>query len=154
MGDLSPVRHPDPQRRARAPGHHPSFINGKPVADRTVLYDEDVVRLVDRVRFPASQPVGATAQLAIVGRYRLPLAIDGDAPRWPRPVVGTGQAHIPAASLKDPVVLYRQGNALWCRAGSFDVDGRACAGRSAALQSSVLGDGFSFSLEPLGEHPV
>jgi hypothetical protein len=66
------------------------------------------------------------------------------------------QAHILAPALKEPVVLYRQGGALWCRAaGSFDVDGRTCAARAPlTLQSSVLGDGFSFSLEPLRLHSV
>ena len=60
------------------------------------------------------------------------------------------------AAIKDPVILYRQGGALWCRApGSFDVDGKTCAARAAlSLQSSVLGDGFSFSLEPLGARTV
>jgi hypothetical protein len=45
---------------------------------------------------------------------------------------------------------------LWCRAaGAFDVDGRTCAARAPlTLQSSVLGDGFSFSLEPLGNQSV
>jgi hypothetical protein len=66
------------------------------------------------------------------------------------------QAHIKAPNLAEPVVLYRQGPALWCRAaGGFEVDGRACAARAAlTLQSSVLGSGFSFSLEPLGTKAV
>jgi hypothetical protein len=66
------------------------------------------------------------------------------------------QAHIPAPALENPVVLYRQAGSLWCRAvGAFDVDGRTCASRAPlTLQSSVLGDGFSFSLEPLGNQPV
>ena len=38
---------------------------------------------------------------------------------------------------------------------AFEVDGRACAARAPlTLQSSVLGEGFSFSLEPLGRLPV
>ena len=51
------------------------------------------------------------------------------------------------------MVLYRQAGSLWCRAdGAFDVDGRTCASRAPlTLQSSVLGEGFSFSLEPVGE---
>jgi hypothetical protein len=68
-------------------------------------------------------------------------------------IVGpSSQAHIHAPSLDGPVVLYRQNGALWCRAtGPFEVDGRACLARAPiTLQSSVLGEGFSFSLEPLG----
>jgi hypothetical protein len=139
--------------------HHPSFINGKAVDGQCVLRDGDVIRLGSTVEleFRQPSPVSATARLAIVSRHRLPLAVDGVLLMAETCIVGgTGQAHIPAPSLKDPVVLYRQGNALWCRApGSFDVDGRTCAARAPlTLQSSVLGDGFSFSLEPLGSHPV
>lgn len=139
--------------------HHPSFINGKPVNREAVLRDGDVIRLGSTVEleFRQPSPVSATARLAIVSRHRLPLAVDGVLLMAETCIVGgTGQAHIPAPPLKDPVVLYRQGHALWCRApGSFDVDGRTCAARAPlTLQSSVLGDGYSFSLEPLGSHPV
>jgi hypothetical protein len=139
--------------------HCPSFINGKPVVDQTVLRDGDVIRLGSTVEleFRQPSPVSATARLAIVSRHRLPLAVDGVLLMAETCIVGgTGQAHIPAATIRDPVVLYRQGNALWCRAsGSFDVDGRTCAARAPlTLQSSVLGDGFSFSLEPLRQNSV
>ncbi len=139
--------------------HHPAFVNGKSVADQTVLRDGDVIRLGSTVEleFRQPSPVSATARLNIVSRHRLHLAVDGVLLMAETCIVGgTGQAHIPATALKDPVVLYRQGNALWCRApGSFEVDGRTCAARAPlTLQSSVLGDGFSFSLEPLRSHPV
>jgi hypothetical protein len=139
--------------------HHSSFINGKAVRDQTVLRDGDVIRLGSTVEleFRQPSPVSATARLAIVSRHRLPLAVDGVLLMADTCIVGgTDQAHIPAAALKEAVVLYRQGNALWCRAcGSFDVDGRTCAARAPlTLNSSVLGEGFSFSLEPLGGHPV
>jgi hypothetical protein len=138
---------------------HPSFVNGKPVVDQAVLCDGDVIRLGPTVEleFRQPSPVSATARLAIVSRHRLPLAVDGVLLMAETCIVGgAGQAHIPSAALKEPVVLYRQGNALWCRAtGSFDVDGRVCAGRAPlTLQSSVLGEGFSFSLEPLPSHSV
>jgi hypothetical protein len=66
------------------------------------------------------------------------------------------QAHVRVPALQNPLVLYRQGGALWCRAmGSLDVDGRTCESRaSLSLQSSVLGDGFSFNLEPLVNRSV
>jgi hypothetical protein len=72
-------------------------------------------------------------------------------------IIGSSpQAHIKAPNLAEPVVIYRQGSTLWCRAaGGFEVDGRSCAARAPlTLQSSVLGDGFSFSLEPLGTKSV
>ena len=139
--------------------HHSAFVNGKAVADQAMLRDGDVIRLGSTVEleFRQPSPVSATARLSIISRHRLHLAVDGVLLMAETCIVGgTGQAHITAPALQDPVVLYRQGNALWCRApGSFDVDGRTCAARAPlTLQSSVLGDGFSFSLEPLCSHPV
>ncbi len=139
--------------------HHPSFVNGKPVIDQAMLRDGDVIRLGQTVEleFRQESPISATARLAVVSRHRLHMAVDGVLLMAETCIVGGhGPAHIPAPALPEPVVLYRQGNALWCRApGSFEVDGRTCAARAPlTLQSSVLGDGFSFSLEPLRSHPV
>jgi len=139
--------------------HQASFVNGKPVVDQVVLRDRDVIRLGSTVELEFRQPtpVSATARLSIVSRHRLPLAVDGVLLMAETCIVGDAlQAHIPAPALKSPVVLYRQAGSLWCRAeGAFDVDGRTCASRAPlTLQSSVLGDGFSFSLEPLGSQSV
>ncbi len=139
--------------------HQASFVNGKPVVDQVVLRDGDVIRLGSTVEleFRQPSPVSATARLSIVSRHRLPLAVDGVLLMAETCIVGDAlQAHIPAPALKSPVVLYRQAGTLWCRAeGAFDVDGRTCASRAPlTLQSSVLGDGFSFSLEPLGGQSV
>lgn len=134
--------------------HQATFVNGRPVETAT-LRDGDVIRLGSTVEleFRQPSPVSATARLAIVSRHRLPLAVDGVLLMAETCIVGASpQAHIPAPGLAEPLVLYRQGPALWCRAsGGFEVDGRACAARAPlTLQSSVLGDGFSFSLEALG----
>jgi FHA domain-containing protein len=139
--------------------HQASFVNGKPVVDQVVLHDGDVIRLGSTVEleFRQPSPVSATARLSIVSRHRLPLAVDGVLLMAETCIVGeAAQAHIPAPALKEPIVLYRQAGELWCRAaGAFDVDGRTCAARAPlTLHSSVLGDGFSFSLEPLGSQAV
>ena len=139
--------------------HHASFINGKPVVDQAVLHDGDVIRLGSTVEleFRQPSPVSATARLSIVSRHRLPLAVDGVLLMAETCIVGSeSQAHIPAPALSTPVVLYRQAGSLWCRAiGAFDIDGRRCDSRAPlTLESSVLGDGFSFSLEPLGNQSV
>jgi len=139
--------------------HHASFVNGKPVVDQAVLHDGDVIRLGSTVEleFRQPSPVSATARLSIVSRHRLPVAVDGVLLMAETCIVGdASQAHVPAPAIRNPVVLYRQAGALWCRAaGAFDVDGRTCASRAPlTLQSSVLGDGFSFSLEPLGNQSV
>jgi hypothetical protein len=137
----------------------PTFINGQVVESAVPVHDGDVIRLGSTVEleFRQPSPVSATARLAIVSRHRLPLAVDGVLLMAETCIIGSSpQAHIPAPGMDDPIVLYRQGAALWCRAsGGFEVDGRACAARAPlTLQSSVLGDGFSFSLEPLGTRAV
>ncbi len=138
---------------------HASFINGKPVAKEGLLRDGDVIRLGSTVEleFRQPSPVSATARLSIVSRHRLPLAVDGVLLMAETCIVGAApQAHIAAPALVHSVVLYRQAGSLWCRAsGAFDVDGRTCAARAPlTLQSNVLGDGFSFSLEPLANETV
>jgi FHA domain len=160
MGDLS--RHHATLRRdgdgyvLRA--HQSTFVNGQKV-DTAPLRDGDVIRLGSTVEleFRQPSPVSTTARLAVVSRHRLPLAVEGVLLMGETCILGAApQSHVVAPGLTNPVVLYRQGSALWCRAaGGFEVDGRACAARAPlTLQSSVLGDGFSFSLESLGSRTV
>jgi hypothetical protein len=138
--------------------HQATYVNGQKV-DSAPLRDGDVIRLGATVEleFRQPSPVSSTARLAVVSRHRLPLAVDGVLLMAETCLVGpTPQSHVVARGLGEPVVLYRQGSALWCRAaGGFEVDGRACAARAPlTLQSSVLGNGFSFSLESLGPRNV
>lgn len=133
----------------------PTFVNGRRVDAASPLRDGDVIRLGSTLElgFHQPSPVSSTARLEILSRHRLPLAVEGVILMGETCILGpSSQAHIPAPELSDPVVLYRQGTSLWCRAsGSFEVDGRDCLSRSPlTLQSSVLGQDFSFSLEPLG----
>ncbi len=156
MGDLS-RQHATLVRNGEGyllEAHQASFVNGKRVDGQVVLRDGDVIRLGSTVEleFRQPSPVSATARLAIVSRHRLPLAVDGVLLMAETCIVGAAaQAHIPAPALEHPVVLYRQAGTLWCRApGAFDVDGKTCAARAPlTARSSVLGDGFSFSLEPI-----
>jgi hypothetical protein len=132
----------------------PTFVNGKAVST-AALKDGDVIRLGSTVEleFRQPSPVSATARLRVVSRHRLPLAVDGVILMAETCIVGESkQAHIASPGLASPIVLYRQGEALWCRApGEFEVDGRSCVARAPlTMQSSVLGEGYSFSLEPLG----
>jgi len=132
----------------------PTFVNGQPV-ETAPLRDGDVIRLGTSVEleFRQPSPVSATARLEVVSRHRLPLAVDAVILMAETCIIGpSSQAHIAAPGVDGPVVLYRQGSGLACRApGAFEVDGRTCAARAPiTLQSSVLGEGFSFSLEPLG----
>ena len=132
---------------------HTTHVNGKPI-ETVALRNGDVIRLGSTVElgFHQPSPVSATARLEVLSRHRLPLAVDGVVLMAETCIVGPSpQAHIPAPNLEAPVVLYRQGSSLWCRApGEFEVDGRSHASRAPlSSKSSVLGEGFSFSLEPL-----
>jgi hypothetical protein len=138
--------------------HHTTFLNGRKV-ETASLRDGDVIRLGANVEleFRQPSPVSSTARLAVLSRHRLPLAVDGILLMAETCIIGASpQAHVSAPGLADPVVLYRQGNALWCKAaGTFEVDGRPSAARAPlTLQSSVLGEGFSFSLESLSAKGV
>ncbi len=157
MGDLS-RRHATIVRDGDSyvlRAEHPCSINGRPVAGMAPLRDGDVLRLGPSVEleFRQPSPVSSTARLRFLSRHRLPMAVDGVLLMAQTCILGaSSQSHVTAPSLVDPVILYRQGRDLWCRAtGGYEVDGRPCLGRSAlAGRSSVLGEGFSFSLEPLG----
>lgn len=134
--------------------NHPTFVNGRQV-DATSLRDGDVIRLGSslEMEFRQPSPVSATARLSIVSRHRMPLAVDSIILMAETCILGSNsQAHIPISNLSDAMVLYRQGTTLWCRSsGRFEVDGKPVSGRAPlSLKSSVLGDGVSFSLEPLG----
>jgi hypothetical protein len=134
--------------------HHPTFLNNRRV-EAAPLSDGDVIRLGStlELEFHQPSPISTTARLDFVSRHRLPVAVDGVILMAETCIVGPSrQAHIPAPNLEAPVVLYRQGQELWCKApGEFEVDGRPRVGRSAlSPRSNVMGEGFSFSLEPLG----
>jgi hypothetical protein len=155
MGDLS--RHHAQISRSGdgylIEARQPTFLNGRRI-DRAALKDGDVIRLGASVElgFRLPSPVSATARLDLLSRHRLPLSVDGVILMAETCILGPGkQAHIAAPQFSAPVVLYRQGESLWCRAqGTFEVDGQIKVSRSALQTSSnVLGSDFSFSLEPL-----
>ena len=138
--------------------HRPTFVNNRGV-ETAPLRDGDVIRLGSSVEleFRQPSPVSATARLSVVSRHRLPLAVDGVLLMADTCIVGNApQAHVRAPAIASPIVLYRQGDALWCKAtGGFEIDGRSCGSRAPlTLQSSVLGEGFSFSLEALNTRSV
>jgi len=135
--------------------HRPIAVNGRP-AEVAPLRDGDLIRLGDSVEleFRQPSPVSGTARLEIVSRHRLPLAVEGIILMAETCIIGaSSQAHVSAPGLAAPVVLYRQGDALWCRAGGagIEVDGQPRTARAPlSPRSNVSGDNLTFSLEPLG----
>ena len=162
MGDLSrQPRHARPRRRRlRAPGPSADVRQRQAGRDRPPLRDGDVIRLGSTVEleFRQPSPVSATARLAIVSRHRLPLAVDGVLLMAETCIVGERAAGAhpgPGARRARSSSIARAAPSGAGPPGRFEVDGRACAARAPlTLQSSVLGDGFSFSLEPLGTQSV
>src|ERR1019366_4319544 len=95
----------------------PTFVNGKSVTTAP-LKDGDVIRLGSTVEleFRQPSPVSTTARLQVISRHRLPLSVDGVILMAETCIVGDSkQAHILAPGQANPVVLYRQGSALWGR---------------------------------------
>jgi len=131
----------------------PTFVNGRRVGSAP-LRDGDVIRLGSTVEleFRRPSPVTSTATLRLLSRHRPPMAVDGMILMAQSCLIGrTRQCHIPAPRLEQPVVLFRQADALWCRCpGGFQVDDRPALSRARlTTRSNVQGEGFSFSLEPL-----
>jgi hypothetical protein len=138
---------------------HPTFVNGRQVVGTSPLRHRDVLRLGSAVEliFHQPSPVSATAKLELVSRHRLPLAVDGVILMAETCILGsTAQAHVPTRTSSGPVILFRQGGQLWCRApGRFEVDGCPETDRARlGLRSRVVGDGFSFGVEPLENNPA
>jgi hypothetical protein len=134
---------------------HPTFVNGKPVVGQAALKDRDVIRLGGSVEllFRQPSPVSATARLEIVSRHRMPLAVDGVVLMAETCILASGrQAHVSISGVPAPIILFRQGEQLGCRsAATLEIDGRQASGRVLlGERAAVRGDGFSFSLEPLG----
>jgi hypothetical protein len=135
-------------------GYHTTFLNNRKVEAAT-LCDGDVIRLGStlELEFRQPSPVSSTARLDLVSRHRLPVAVEGVILMAETCIIGPSrQAHVPAPSMDVSVVVYRQGASLFCKAdGEFEVDGQTQIRRAPlTYRSNVLGEGFSFSLEPLG----
>ena len=133
----------------------PTFVNGQAGRDRPApRRRRDPARLDGRAGVPPAQPGQLDGQAP--GRQP-PSAPAGGRRRDPdgrdlhRRRVAAGP-HPGARAWPARSSSTARGPASACRApGGFEVDGRACAARAPlTLQSSVLGEGFSFSLEPLG----
>jgi hypothetical protein len=132
--------------------HQATYLNNKKV-ETAPLRHGDVIRLGGSVEleFRQPSPVSTTARLEIISRHRLPMAVNAVILMAETCLIGPStQAHVLAPDLLKPVVLVRGQGRLWCKAhGSFEVDGQARTGRSPlSPRSSVVGDGFCFSLEP------
>jgi hypothetical protein len=129
-------------------------VNGR-VTGQVALRDGDIVRLGRTVdlKFSTPCPVSGTARLDLVSRHRLHLSLAGILLMADNCVIGpTRQTHVQVPVGSSQIVIYRQGEGLFCRgAGSLEIDGQSHDGRgSLRWTSRVIAGDVSLSLEPVG----
>ncbi len=129
-------------------------LNGRQVQSATLLRDGDLLSLGDTVRlkFRRPHPLSATARLEFVSGHRTQPSADAILLMAESCVLGPrSTSHVVCRDWPDDVVLFRQGDGLACRSASgLSIDGVQYPQRGAlGATSRILGEGFSFSLEPL-----
>ncbi len=131
-------------------------LDGRPVERATILTDGCQIELGGnvRLRFRRPHPLSATARLEFVSHHRTQPSSDAILLLADSCVLGAAAGnHVVCRDWSSQVVLYRQGEGLFCRGPRvFRIDGVPTAecGRLGP-KSQVVGEDFSFSVEPLDE---
>jgi hypothetical protein len=129
-------------------------VDGRLIERPTTLADGQMIELGDsvRLRFRRPHPLSATARLEPASFHRTQPAADGVLLMADACILGShAHSHVVLPELDADVVLFRQGTGLACRAaGSLRIDDTQCKQRGRlTMQSRVVGDNFSFTLEAL-----
>jgi hypothetical protein len=132
----------------------PTTLRGQAVT-RTVLRDGDVLTLGAHCQLQFHQPIAisTTARLSLPAGHRLPMGLDGVLLMAETLLLSDGiDAHIHVPGLPRPVALLRKRDELYVQSAmDFTVDGVPHRGRcSLMLDSTVSGDDWRFTLEPIG----
>ncbi len=127
-------------------------VNGRTIQGPTSLVDGQRIELGEGVQlvFRRPHPLSVTARLDFVSRHRTQPPVDGVILMGDACVLGPNKgSHIRCPDWPGEVVLFRQGEQLFCRAaGRLEIDGAACEGRGVITRRSrIAGDDFSLSLE-------
>jgi len=133
---------------------HVLRINGNSVQGKTTLNDSDEIELGTgvRLRFRRPHALSASARLDLISRHRTQPFADSILLMAESCVLGPlYQNHVVCHAWEGDVVLYRQDDALYCRAmDAIEIDGEFCDGRGQLTSNShVAGSDFSMSLEEL-----
>ena len=127
-------------------------IGGQQVCDVTLLNDGDEIELGEGVKLRFRQPhaLSATARLEWISRHKTHPTADAVLLMAESCVLGPHwQNHVVCRQWSADVVLFRQKEELFCRAGdSISVDGEWHEGKGRLGKNShICGDEFSMSLE-------
>ncbi len=130
----------------------PTTIDGRPVTKQRLLQDGNLVRLGESVELRFRQPslLSGTARIDFESGHQTQTAVDGVILFAETCVMGTGpDAHIPAPTGSDRVLLIRRPTGLWCQAAEgIQVDGVDCGTEVACgLNQVYAGQGWCFRLE-------
>ena len=133
---------------------HVVRINDNSVQTKTTLKDGDEIEIGAGVRFRFRRPhaLSASARLDLISRHRTQPFADSILLMAESCVLGPRyQNHVVCQEWDGDVVLYRQDDALYCRAmDAIEIDGELCDGRGRLTGNShVAGSDFSMSLEEL-----
>ncbi|MGD0898354.1 MAG: FHA domain-containing protein [Thermoguttaceae bacterium] len=131
------------------------LLDGRPVRSSGWLADGSRIELGEGVRlaFRRPHPLSATARLELVSRHRTEPPSDAVLLWAQTCILGPkAQSHVVCRDWPGEVILSRQAGRLYCHApGVMEIDGVCVRGRGPlAGNSRVRGEGFSFSLEPIG----
>ncbi len=129
-------------------------VNDVETGSATSLVDGAVIELSEgvKLRFRRPHPLSATARLEFMSRHRTQPTSDGVLLLAESCVMGPSRnSHVMCPDWPHEVMLYRQGNEMYCRsAGPFEVDGASQQDRAPVTTNSrISGEGFSFSIETM-----
>lgn len=127
-------------------------VNGRTISDSVPLADGDLVELGRSVRLRFRQPnaLSATARLELESRHRLPWAVNGVLLMADTCILGPERSsHVVTRPGGAGLVLYRQGDELWCRAeAEFEVNDNPASGRARIRPpATIRGEEFSLGVE-------
>lgn len=131
---------------------HAVQIDGQPLEGKRLLADGDEMELGRgvRLRFRQPHPLSATARLELLSRHKTQPRSDGILLMAESCVLGPNwQNHVVCRDWSNDVVLYRQGQEVFCRSpDGLTIDGVVHESRGPLRPNShVVGADFSFAVE-------
>ena len=135
-------------------------VDGRPVSRAALLQDGSRITLGKAVRLQFRRPhaLSATVRIDFASRHRTEPSADAVLLMADACILGPDpRSHVVCRDWPHEVILYRQGDEIYCRTrgmppgGTFEIDGVACQGKGRITRNShVEGKGFSLNLEQLG----